>query len=190
MSWWRPLLALLVVLTVGACDRGATTVPRPEGVAVDEKALKEALKKEFKFAPDDTQVYVAPPVPGLLVFSADAEGKHPGRVTGVFDGRTIERDFATNFQRVLTALGVDGDQSVPAVTVAQTIGLLEADPGNPVVDPATLPLLRDDLGLFLPRYTTVDGLTAVEYWNTSARMAPWHTTIVVRPDGTYEYRRG
>jgi hypothetical protein len=177
-------------MALGACDRGGTTATTPEGVAVDENALKEALKKEFNFAPGDTKVYVAPPVPGLLVFSARAEGKRPGRVTGVFDGHTIERDFETNFRRVLTALGLDRDQSVPALIVAQTVGLLEDDPGNPVVDADTLPLMRQDLGLFLPRYTTVDGLTAVEYWNTSARMAPWHTTIVVRADGTYEYRRG
>ena len=155
---------------------------------MDEESLKAALKKEFKFSPDDTRITVAPDVPGLLVFSAYDTGRQGRQVTGVFDGRTIERDFRTNFDRVLVALGVDDSQRVPPTVVAKAIGMLEGDPGVPIVDPDALHLLRPDVGYFLPRYTTIDGRTAVEYW-VSSRMAPWRTSIVVGPDHTYEYRR-
>lgn len=153
---------------------------------MDENSLKAALKKEFKFSAGDTHIDYAPAVPGLVVFSA---WDQHSRVTGVFDGTSIERDFKANFVRVLAALGLDDSQHVPATVVAQTIGMLEGDPGSPIVNPDTLRLLRQDLGLFLPRYATVDGFTAVEYWNSSARIAPWRTTIVVRADHTYDYRR-
>src|SRR5262245_60977200 len=89
------ILGVLALLAAGACSSDGS---RPEGVvSVDENSLRAALKKEFKFSPDDTRITVAPEVPGLLVFSA-YDSAHQGRqVTGVFDGRTIERDFRTNF---------------------------------------------------------------------------------------------
>jgi len=190
MATWRALGAVVGVLaafTIGACSHGSSA-SRPEGVSVDEESLKDALKKEFKFSPADTRITVAPEVPGLLVFSAYDTGRQGRQVTGVFDGHTIERDFRTNFERVLTALGLDDSQRVSPTVVAQTIGMLEGDPGTPIVDPDALHLLRPDVGYFLPRYATIDGRTAVEYW-VSSRMAPWRTSIVVGPDHTYEYRR-
>jgi hypothetical protein len=190
MVSWRALgavVGVLAVLAAGGCSRDSSE-SRAEGVSVDEESLKAALKKEFKFSPDDTRITVAPDVPGLLVFSAYDTGRQGRQVTGVFDGRTIERDFRTNFDRVLVALGVDDSQRVPPTVVAKAIGMLEGDPGVPIVDPDALHLLRPDVGYFLPRYTTIDGRTAVEYW-VSSRMAPWRTSIVVGPDHTYEYRR-
>jgi hypothetical protein len=190
MANWRAVgavLAVVVAFAAGACSQDHST-SQPEGVPVDEQSLKAALKKEFKFSPDTTRIDHAPEVPGLIVFSAHDTGREGRQVTGVFDGHTIERDFRTNFARVLTALGVDDSQRVSATVVAQTIGMLEGDPGTPIVDPDALHLLRPDVGYFLPRYTTIDGHTAVEYW-VSSRMAPWRTSIVVQPDHTYEYRR-
>lgn len=185
------LLALLAL--------AAPTLARPRqgerAVAAEmKKRAQTAAAQMLGTAAGDVEVTVLeePRLPGVTIFRARAvsrKGRRGSYVFGVVQRERVELDADRAIELVLRVLRHrPGELPEPAL-VARTIGFLEgrAEPAHPILTAEELELMNDDWRphMCLPRRTEVEGVPAIEYWNRAGG-PPWHTLVVLRPDGSHK----
>jgi hypothetical protein len=149
---------------------------------VDEASLRAALADLLHVDADALRIEYALEHGELLVFSASVPDASPTSLTGTFDG-TLERDLDRNIARLLALARRDG--SLGATELAAAIGMLEDLPGRPFLDRDAVELGGDPDVMGPPRFIEVDGVRTLEFWNASARHAPWRTRLQIHDDGTF-----
>ncbi len=154
----------------------------------DPDVVRDAVAVRVEAAPGEVLVELTEAdVPGLTVFTA-----HIGRrsTAGVWDGTVVELDPELAVQRVADAWGYGPDRGVPAVEVAEVIGVLEGHPGAAFLDQEALELGGDPSTMHVPEEVVVDGAPGVRFWNGSSRLSPYRCTFLVHDGGKAEARRG
>jgi hypothetical protein len=151
-------------------------------VTVDEATLRAALAGIVDADADAVQIEYALEHGELLVFSASVPDASPIPLTGTFDG-TLERDLDRNIARLLML--ARRDSSLGPKELAAAVGMLEDQPGQPFLDREAIELGGDPDVMAPPRFIDVDGVRTLEFWNASARHAPWRTRLKIHEDGTF-----
>ncbi len=154
----------------------------------DPEVVCRAVAERMGASPDEVLVEMPEAkVPGLTVFAA-----HIGRrsTAGLWDGTTVDLDPELAVQRVADAWGYGADHRVPAVEVAEVIGVLEGHPGAAFLDQQAIDLGGDPATMHVPQEVEVDGAPAVRFWNSTSRLSPYRCTFVVHDGGRAEARRG
>jgi hypothetical protein len=157
-----------------------------------EQRIAAALARRLGTEPADVYVQVADvgaDVPGLVLFVG---GAPVGRRSwsGVFDGTEVDLDRDSAMSRVLAAWDYGPARTRSAREVAAAAGFLEAEPGLPYLDEQAIEDGGRPEGVTLPSEVEVDGIPAVQYWNSSDRRMLWQATLVAHPGHRAEYRPG